>query len=469
MDFFDNYENEQPDIKSLVEQYEEALANNLQPHVGQDEVEQIVDYYENTGHYDKALKAIEAALEQHPYSGLILLKKAQILFDLKITDEALECLDKAAIFEPSEMGIYLLRSEVLTFQSQHKEALEQLDIAMDLAEEDDTSDVWLHMADVYEDWEKYDEVYACLKACLKADMENEEALSRINYCMELTDQFEDAIILYKEIIEEHPYCFWAWYNLSYAYASLDLYEKAIDALQYVLAIDEDVTYAYRDLAQYYHEIGQFENALEAIETYSGKTKAESDIHLLAGKCHFELKSLKASRYCFRKAIRSNPSAHEAFYNLGMTYIAEEKWEQSIQHLKKAVELYPDNIEYLERLSETALHAEDYDEVKYSCSKAINLNAKYSRLYITLALSYLFNEEEEKALDTIEQGIRECLANIDLQYIKAAILLMLDKRKAALLDIEALLEEDFGAHLIIFKYFPSLQEDAELIDLINSCD
>lgn len=469
MDFFDNYENEQPDIRSLVEQYEEALANNVQPHIDQDEVEQIVDYYEHVGHYDKALKAIEAALEQHPYSGLILLKKAQILFDLKITDEAIECLDKAAIFEPSEIGIYLLRSEILTFQSQHDEALEQLDRAMELADGDESGDVWLHMADVYEDVEKYDEVYACLKACLKSDMENEEALSRINYCMELTDQFEDAIVLYKEIIEEHPYCFWAWYNLSYAYASLDLYEKAIDALQYVLAIDEDVNYAYKDLAQYYHEIGQYNKALEAIKSYSSKTKAESDVHLLEGKCYFELKNLKTSRACFRRAIRSNPSAHEAFYNLGMTYIAEEKWGQSIQHLKKAVELYPDNIEYLERLSETALHAEDYEEVKYSCSKAIKLNLKYSRLYITLALSYLFNGEEEKALDTIDQGIRECLSNIDLQYIKAAILLMLNKRKAALLDFEALLAEDFGAHTIIFKYFPSLQEDMELMDLIDSLD
>ncbi len=467
MDFYDSNDSEQPDIKTLVEQYEEALANNVQPHIDQDEVEQIVDYYENTGHYDKAIKTIDTALKQHPYSGLIFLKKAQILFDLKIIEDAMDCLEKASIFEPSEVGIYLLRSEIHTFQSEHEMALIDLDRAMELAAEEELSDVWLHKADVYEDWEQYDKVYGCLKACLKEDMVNEEALSRINYCMELTDSFADAIELHKEIIEEHPYCFWAWYNLSYAYAALELYEKAIDALQYVLAIDEDVNYAYKDLAQYFHEIGKFEDALDTIKTYSGKTKAGSDMLLLEGKCNFELGKLRASRYCFRKAIRSNPSTHEAFYNLGMTYIAEEKWEQSIQHLKKAVELYPENVEYLERLAEIALQAEDHEEVRYSCSRAININTKYSRLYITLALSYLFNDEDESALETIDQGIRECYGDLDLKYMKAAILMMLNKRKAGLLEFEHALEEGFKAHIIVFKYFPSLEEDVELLELIDN--
>lgn len=469
MDFLSSQNPEEVDIKILVEQYEEALANDRQPMIDQDEVDQIVNYYEGSGHYDKALQIIEAALEQHPYSGYILLKKAQVLFDLKICDRSLECLDQAALFEPGELGIYLLRSEVLTFQSSHQEALHVLDFAMDQAVDLEVADVWLHMADVYEDWEKYHEVYRCLRECLQIDKINEEALSRINYCMELTEQYEDAVNLHKSIIDAHPYSFWAWYNLSYAYASLHLYEKAIDALEYVLAIDEDVNYAYKDMAQYYHELGAYSAALEAISIYCKRTKPEADTFLLEGKCHFELKNLRASRYCFRKAIRTNPSSHEAFYNLGMTYILEEKWPQAVQNLKKCVELYPDNIDYLERLAEVALQVEDFDEVRYCCSRAIRLNTKYTRIYITLALSHLFNEEAGHAIEIIEKGIAACENSVKLRYIRAALLLLTNKRKKAFLELEALLEATPQEHTVIFRYFPFLEEDNGLTSLLERFD
>ena len=93
MDYLSDQDPEQSDVKILVEQYEEALANNRQPIIAEETVEQIVEYYENYGHYDKALQIINTALDHFPYSGQILWKKAQVLYDLKICDEAMECLE----------------------------------------------------------------------------------------------------------------------------------------------------------------------------------------------------------------------------------------------------------------------------------------------------------------------------------------------------------------------------------------
>jgi tetratricopeptide (TPR) repeat protein len=469
MDFISDQDPRRDDIKTLVTAYEEALANNRQPMIDQDAFDQIVGYYESGGHYDKALRIVDAALEQHPYSGLILLKKAQLLFDLKISEEALDCLDQAELFEPGELGTSLLRSEILTFLSRHMEALEILDRTMDRADEDERAGIWLHMADVYEDWEKFDEVYACLKECLLADMVNEEALSRINYCMEITDQFEDGIVLHKKIIEEHPYCFWAWYNLSFAYSSLHLYELAVDALLYVVAIDEDVHYAYRDMAQYYHELGRYREALDALETYASRIKPDADTLLLEGKCYFELNDLKRSRYCFRKAIRTKPTLHEAFYNLGMTFIMEEKWVQASQQLKNAVEQCPDQVDYLQRLAEVSLQIEDYEEVRFCCTRAIRLNSGQPGMYVTMALSNLFSDEADEAIDIIDKGIASCRGDIDLRYMRAALLLLTNKRKAAFLELEFLLAEHPESYKVIFRYFPFLSEDNGITALLERFD
>ncbi|MCP4122915.1 MAG: tetratricopeptide repeat protein [Bacteroidetes bacterium] len=466
MDYLENRDPDEPHIKNLVQLYEEALANNRQPVIDPEAVERIVNYYEAGGHYDKAMQIINSALEQYPYSGLILLKKAQLLFDLKICEDSLECLEKVEIFEPAEVGIYLLKSEILAFQSKHVEALSVLDHAMELADKEEMADVWLHRADVYEDWEKYDEVYRCLKACLLAEDTNEEALSRINYSMEITNRYQDAIELHKSIIDKRPYSYWAWYNLSFAYASLELYEKAIDALEYVVAIDDKVSYAYKDLAQYHHELGNYHKALEAVKDYAAHVKPEADVYLLEGKCFFELDNMRGARYCFRKAIRTNSSSHEAFYNLGMTYIMDGKWKQAFQNLKKALSLTPESMDYLEKMAEVALQLEDYDEARYCCKKAISLNSSYPGIYITLALSYLFDEDLAQALEVVTHGIESCEDDVKLKYIRASLFLLANKRKRAMLEMELLLEDDFDEHEVVFTYFPFLRDDAELQELLD---
>ena len=66
-----------------------------------------------------------------------------------------------------------------------------------------------------------------------------------------------------------------------------------------------------------------------------------------------------------------------------------------------------------------------------------------------------------------KGIDECYANIDLKYIKAAMLIILNKRKAGCVEFEMALEEDYEAHKVVFKHFPSLQEDRGLLALIDT--
>lgn len=469
MDYLSDHDPEQSDVKMLVEQYEEALANNRQPIIAEETVEQIVEYYENFGHYDKALQIINTALDHFPYSGQILWKKAQLLYDLKICDEALDCLDKAELFEPGEIGMVLLRSEIMTFQSRHEECIELLSEAFKQASKADYPGIWLHMADAYEDWEKYPEVYNCLCKCLMAEPQNMEALNRMNYCMEIADRFEDAIKLHKDILEEHPFNHWVWYNLACAYAGMELYEKAIDALLYVTAIDENLYYAYRDLAQHYHELGAYVQALESIKTYTDTNKADADMCLLEGKCHFELSELKASRFCFRKAIRLQPSANEAFYNLAMTYIVEEKWKQAAQNLRKAIELAPDNSDYLLRLAEVAIQMEEFDEARYCCSRAIRLNAHQHKIYINLALTYLFSEEEDEAIKAMEKGIQAMPESVELLYVKAILLLITNRRKAAYLELESVLTDHPDQYGIMFRYFPFLRDDVGLIALLERFD
>ncbi len=48
------------------------------------------------------------------------------------------------------------------------------------------------MAGVYEDWDRYELVFESLKKVLEINQENEEALSRMWYCVELAKNMKKA-------------------------------------------------------------------------------------------------------------------------------------------------------------------------------------------------------------------------------------------------------------------------------------
>ena len=56
-------------------------------------------------------------------------------------------------------------------------------------------------------------------------------------------------------MEEHPYSRTGWFCLGEAYIVEQLYEKAIDAYQYALAIDKNYTMAYFELSKAQEELG----------------------------------------------------------------------------------------------------------------------------------------------------------------------------------------------------------------------
>ena len=118
---FDN--EDEVNVLELVQQYEQSLKNNHTPFFEQDDFEVIIEYYEERNQFDSALEVAEKSLLQYPYSSILLLKKAQLFFEMKQIDASLEILEKAEIFDSNELGIYLLRAEIFSFQSKYKEAI----------------------------------------------------------------------------------------------------------------------------------------------------------------------------------------------------------------------------------------------------------------------------------------------------------------------------------------------------------
>lgn len=464
MDFFE-FDNEDFDeINELIQQFEDAIKRNNSAFFDQDDFESIIDYYEDIGQFEKALVANERALEIHPFSATLLLRQAHLIFNLKNAESALEIIDKVISLDASEIGAYILKAEIYSFQSKYNEAIEILQHLENLCEGDDLIDVYLQTCDVYEDMSKHQLVFEYLKKCLRLDASNDEAINRINYCLELTQNFEDGIEFFRELINKQPYNHQAWYNLACAYRGLGLTEKAIEAFEYVIAINEDIDYVYIDLAELLLKENQFEKALDVLNDLSENYEPDEEVFVLQGKCFDAQNNYKMARYYYKKALHQNPSLSDVYFKIGETYKKEDLWEQAFQAFQKAADLEKEQYEFCLALAEAALEINELDVAIDACETAIEIFVNKEDGYFLMSKVFSTINDLETAEKIVMNGISLCKETRKLEYALVAVYLMQLKNKEAEIKLKKLVSEDGSKNIdFIYLYNDELDDNA----IINS--
>ena len=248
---FSQNSDEREDINELISQFENLRRGRAASYIDEESFERIIEYFEMEENFIKAKIAVDMAIEQYPYSGALLVKKADLLLFQRSYEEALELLDQASILDNNNIDIYILRTEAFLAMDRQEEAVALLEQALKMFTGDEKIDLLFDLADVYDDYEDFEKVFDCLKVILEQEPTNEEALYKICFWTDFTGRNAESIELHLKIIDENPYSELAWFNLGAAYQGLKLYEKAIDAYKYAIVIDEKFDYAYRNLGDAY--------------------------------------------------------------------------------------------------------------------------------------------------------------------------------------------------------------------------
>src|ERR1700743_2634992 len=119
---------------------------------------------------------------------------------------------------------------------------------------------------------------------LNEEPNNEEALYKICFWTDFTGRNEEGIRLHQKIIDDFPFNELAWFNLAAAYQGLKLYEKAIDAYLYAVAIDDKFDYAYRNMGDAFIRLRKYRDAIESLEKVLELSRPEEWIIGGIGTC-----------------------------------------------------------------------------------------------------------------------------------------------------------------------------------------
>lgn len=459
------YREDREELRELLQQYANLRNGRSHSFLEEEAFERIIDHFDDEDDLAQALEAAETGLEYFPYSAQLLIKKADLLIATRKYQDALAILDQAALYDSSDINLYILRTDAYLALDQQQNAVEILEEALQLFEGEERIELLFELADVYDDYEEFDKVFDCLKLVLELEPVNEEALYKICFWTDFTGRNEESIRLHQKIIEDYPYSELAWFNLAAAFQGLKLYEKAIDAYQYAVAIDEKFDYAYRNMGDAYIRMRKYKDAIEVLERVLELTRPEEVIYEAIGHCYHRLGKFAQARFNYRKASHMAPQDGKLNYKIALTYISEEQWESAIKQLEIALRTQRNSPEYNLALGECAMQLGNYKDA-ITCftlvvgNKPQNTRAREAMIRCLYKAEY-FEEAAEQCVHALAATNNKPV----FYFLYAACLFACAKPKEALLQLEQGISI---APKLVKKFIeinPTILQNRQVVDLL----
>jgi tetratricopeptide (TPR) repeat protein len=462
----DPYRQDKENLRELLKHYHNLRNGKSSIFLEEESFEKIIDYFDDQEDISKALEAAEISINYFPYSSLLLLRKADLLLASRRYYDALEVLQKAELLDSNDINLYILKTDVYLALDMHDKAVTLLEDAIDRFKGEEKVELLFELADVYDDYEEFDKVFDCLVLILQTESSNEEALYKICFWTDFSGRNEESIRLHLDIIDEHPYNSLAWFNLAAAYQGLKLYEKAIDAYQYAIIIDEKFDYAYRNMGDAYMRLRKYKEAIEVLEKVLELSKPEEVIYEAIGHCFDRLKNYAQARFHYRKASHLNPEDSKLIYKIACTYYNETQYTSAIKQLESALKIHRQQPEYNLLMGECKMQLGYLKEAVQFFSTVVRVRPKNITGWEALIRCLYKAEHYTEARQQVLAALKHTNQKPVFLYYLGIVLLAMGKKKDALLTLEKAIQTSPKFLKKFVQLFPSVLQDSQVIQVIT---
>ena len=353
----------------LLKRFEAMLQTNENIFFDLEEFLDIIDEYISLGNFGMAQKAIKIGLEQYYQNVDILLYKAELYSLENQLEKAEKLLHQLVVMAPERLEIPMLEAELYSRKHLHHKAIEALLRALLLPDSD--------KAEIYElmtvEYLYIDHYEAALKTSLNAlrfDPQSSTALYNAITCFDLIDQSDQAIVFLKNFLNTNAFSEVGWSLLAKKYIDKKQYQKALNAIDFAIAIDDKFLGAYYDKAFIYTQLQRYDEALE-----------------------FYVITLKIA----------DPTAF-TYYHIAQIYEKMQIYDKAVEHYYLAINEDPGHYKSWIKLVQIKINLKDFDGALETTNKALEI-VNNQALFELLGQIYLAKNDPLKAIPAFEMSLK----------------------------------------------------------------
>ncbi len=308
--------------------------------------------------------------------------------------------------------------------------------------------------------------FALLRQRAFRETQNRELFRHLLICMELSGNHTESRELYEELLDAHPYCSFAWYNLGWAHAQLNAPQEALDAFEYAYITYPYFEEAYRACADLAIQHGYYRRALQCFTEMNAYVEANCEILVQIGNCHLQLNEIRDAKEFCRQALQLDPYCAEAYFYLGASFAAEKNYRSAARWMREAIRTEDRREDFHSALAAVYASSGQTRQALRHYWRAIELAPEEPVIWLKLAECLIGTGAITQAQEVLEQAL-ENSSGADLLYCSAACKFLIGDRPAALLTLREAMDTDQSRQNNLFRWAPALQDDAEIAGLFKS--
>jgi tetratricopeptide (TPR) repeat protein len=329
----------------LIQKYETLLYNKESIYFDVDEFEVIIGHYMSEARYADALEALIHAELCHPDDIELSLHKIRIMMNLDNFDRAFELLLLLENKTNDLFEINLYKGHIYTLNDDIENAVKEFELAFEKSPGLDEEELQ-YIPEILLEQKYFKEALVFLHKLIDSGNANSKTFFDAGHCYEQTSNFQEAEKYYEKSLDEDPFNERTWVILGSMHLNSQNFDKALEAFEFALSINNnDYIASFCKIATLIQS-RDYSKAIDCILEMLSKSPDDANAICTLGECYEKQQNFAEAEHCYTKAISQETDSDMPYWGLSRILYAQGDIETAIQVIDKAIDLDPDNEDYL---------------------------------------------------------------------------------------------------------------------------
>lgn len=436
----------------------------------------IIEYYLMEEEVGKCRRALDYSMQLYPENIGFKIRQANLMLLSNMVPEAQQLLASLGKDAESDMWYYYTQAIIASSLDDHKKALEWMERGLKIDPEDE--ELLMMISQEYISLGNFERAIGFLKKLLELDPVGEFGLNMLASAYENLERYNELETFLTTFTDTYPFNKLAWYHLGKTYRHKFDHEKALEAFDYVLAIDEQYSGAIHQKGLIYQMDGNFTLALESYEEILKFNPVDVFALISAAFCYQKLENYDTAIVQYFKALDVDKDIAQIYIGLANCFFEKEDFSSALNFTLSGLELAEGNLNLLTMAAEIYYVSEDYENAVRYFLAALNIEKGDINIWLNYCIVLRELKKEKEAINVIDEeldrintfgakaGFSDEFNVGAFLFIKSAIMFSMGYDFEGEEYFRDAIEYNPYEYTVLFAYDPELEKNEKVAQLIN---